>query len=76
MPRDCHLGSPHALGVEAAGGLAEIAAGVLGTAATWGAATGSRGAGRGAQPPRLVGACERPARGFFFWGGGAALLGL
>jgi hypothetical protein len=34
----------------------------------------SRAAGREAQTPRLVGACERQARGFF--GGRAALLGL
>ena len=47
-----------------AGGLAEIAAGVLGTVATWVASTGSRAAGREAQTPRLVGACERQARGF------------
>jgi hypothetical protein len=44
--------------------LAEIAAGVLGTVATWVASTGSRAAGREAQTPRLVGACERQARGF------------
>jgi hypothetical protein len=44
--------------------LAEIAAGVLGTVATWVASTGSRVAGREAQTPRLVGACERQARGF------------
>jgi hypothetical protein len=49
-----------------AGGLAEIAAGVLGTAATWVASTGSRAAGTEAQTPRLVGACEGQARGF--WG--------
>jgi hypothetical protein len=48
----------------AGGGLAEIAAGVLGTAAAWVASTGSRAAGREAQTPRLVGACERQARGF------------
>jgi hypothetical protein len=47
--------------------LAEIAAGVLGTVATWVASTGRRAAGREAQTPRLVGACERQARGF--WGG-------
>jgi hypothetical protein len=34
--------------------LAEIAAGVLGTAATWVASTGSRAAGTEAQTPRLV----------------------
>jgi hypothetical protein len=56
------------VGLATAGGLAEIAAGVLGTAATWVASTGSRAAGREARPPRLVGACERQARGF---GGGA-----
>jgi hypothetical protein len=39
-----------------------------GTAATWVASTGSRAAGREAQTPRLVVACERQARGFF-WGG-------
>jgi hypothetical protein len=54
--------------------LAEIAAGVLGTVATWVASTGSRAAGREARTPRLVGACERQARGFL--GGRAALLGL
>jgi hypothetical protein len=48
--------------------LAEIAAGVLGAVATWVASTGSRAAGREAQTPRLVGACERQARGL---GGGA-----
>jgi hypothetical protein len=32
--------------------------------ATWVASTGSRAAGREAQAPRLVGACERQARGF------------
>jgi hypothetical protein len=37
-------------------GWAGIAAGVLGTAATWVASTGSRAAGREAQTPRLVGA--------------------
>jgi hypothetical protein len=47
-------------------GLAEIAAGVLGTAATWVASTGSGAAGEEARTPRLVGACERQARGF--WG--------
>jgi hypothetical protein len=31
----------------------------------WVASTGSRAAGREAQTPRLVGACERQARGFF-----------
>jgi hypothetical protein len=51
--------------------------GVLGTAVTWVASTmstGNRVAGREAQTPRLVGACERQVR----WGGGgqAALLGL
>jgi hypothetical protein len=49
-------------------GLAEISAGVLGTAATWVASTGSRAAGREVQTPRLAaGACERQAR--VFWGG-------
>ena len=52
------------MGLATAGGLAEIAAGVLGTVATWVASTGSRAAGREAQTPRLVGACERQARGF------------
>jgi hypothetical protein len=41
-----------------------LAAGVLGTAATWVASTSSRVAGREAQTPRLVGACERQARVF------------
>jgi hypothetical protein len=58
------------VGLAAAGGLAEIAAGVLGTVATWVASTGSRAAGLGAQTPRLVGACERQARGL---GRGGAL---
>ena len=52
------------MGLATAGGLAEIAAGVLGTVATWVASTGSRAAGREAQTPRLVGACEKQARGF------------
>jgi hypothetical protein len=56
------------VGLATAGGLAEISAGVLGTAATWVASTGSRATGREAQTPRLVGAWERQARGF---GGGA-----
>jgi hypothetical protein len=46
--------------------LAEIAAGVMGTAATWVASTGSRAAaGRAARqtPCLVVGACERQARG-------------
>jgi hypothetical protein len=49
----------------AVGGLAQIAAGVLGTAATWVASTGSRSAGGEAQTPRLAGACERQVRVFF-----------
>jgi hypothetical protein len=52
------------VGLATAGGLAEIAAGVLGTVATWVASTDSRAAGREAQTPRLVGACERQARVF------------
>jgi hypothetical protein len=52
------------VGLATAGGLAEIAAGVLGTVATWATSTGSRAAGREAQTPRLVGACERQARVF------------
>jgi hypothetical protein len=52
------------VGLATAGGLAEIAAGVLGTAATWVASTGSRAAGTEAQTPRLAGACEGQARGF------------
>jgi hypothetical protein len=52
------------VGLAMAGGLAEIVAGVLGTAATWVASTGSRAAGGEAQAPRLVGACERQARVF------------
>jgi hypothetical protein len=51
---------------------------VLGTAATWVASTSSglRAAGRGseAQTPRLVGACERQARGFLVGGGRCAAL--
>jgi hypothetical protein len=50
------------VGLATAGGLAEIAAGVMGTTATWIASTGSRAAGREAQTPRLVGACEGQAR--------------
>jgi hypothetical protein len=50
------------VGLATAGGLAEIAAGVLGPAATWVAPTGSRAAGAEAQTPRLTGACERQAR--------------
>jgi hypothetical protein len=52
------------VGLATAGGLAEIAAGVLGTAATWIAPTASRAAGGEAEAPRLAGACERQARGF------------
>jgi hypothetical protein len=52
------------VGLATAGGLAEISAGVLGTAATWVASTGSRAAGEEARTPGLVGACERQARGF------------
>jgi hypothetical protein len=60
------VGGHTPVGLTTAGGLAEIAAwaGVLGTAATWVASTGSRAAGREAQTPRLVGACERRARVF------------
>jgi hypothetical protein len=50
------------VGLATVGGLAEISAGVLGAAATWVASTGSRAAGREAQTPRLVGACERQVR--------------
>jgi hypothetical protein len=56
------------VGLATAKGLAEIAAGVLGTAATWVASTGSRAAGGEVQTPRLAGACERQGRVF---GGGA-----
>jgi hypothetical protein len=52
------------VGLATAGGLAEIAAGVLGAVATWVASTGSRAAGREAQTPRLAGAFERQARVF------------
>jgi hypothetical protein len=46
---------PHASGSgDGGGGLAEIAAGGLGMAATWVASTGSSAAGREAQAPRLV----------------------
>jgi hypothetical protein len=62
------------VGLATVGGLAEIAAGVLGTAATWVASTGSRAAGGEAWTPHVVGACERQAR--VFLGGRAALLGL
>jgi hypothetical protein len=51
------------VGLATAGGLAEIAAEVLGTAAAWVASTGNRAAGREAQAPRSVGACERQPRG-------------
>jgi hypothetical protein len=47
------------VGLATAGGLVEISAGVLGTAATRVASTGSRAAGGAAQTPRLVGTCER-----------------
>jgi hypothetical protein len=63
------------VGLAAVGGLAEIAAGVLGTAATWVASTGSRAAEGEAQTPRLVGACERQVRVLGGGGGGAAPLG-
>jgi hypothetical protein len=51
------------VGLATAGGLAEISAGVLGTAATWVASTGSGAAGRGAlgRGLREAGPC---------WGGG------
>jgi hypothetical protein len=62
------------LGLATAAGLAEISAGVLGTAATWVASTGSRAAGREAQTPRLVGACERQAG--VFWGGALRIGGV
>jgi hypothetical protein len=54
------------VGLATAGGLTEIAAGVMGTVATWVASTGSRAAGREAQTPRLVprGLREAEARGF------------
>jgi hypothetical protein len=68
-----HASTP--VGLAAVGGLTEIAAGVLGTAATWVASTGSRTAGREAQTPRLVGARERQVR-VFLGGARAALLGL
>jgi hypothetical protein len=61
------VGDHTPVGLATAGGLAEMAAGVLGTAATWVASTGSRAAGGEAQTPRLAGACERQAR-VFFWG--------
>jgi hypothetical protein len=59
------------VGLATAGGLAEISAGVLGTAATWIASKGGRAAGREAQTPRLFGACEGHSRG---WGEGRAAL--
>jgi hypothetical protein len=43
------VGGHTPVGLATAGGLAEIAAGVLGTAATWVASTGSRAAGTEAQ---------------------------
>jgi hypothetical protein len=48
------VGGHTPVGLATAGGLAEIAAGVLATAATWVASTGSRAAGREAQTPRLA----------------------
>jgi hypothetical protein len=61
------------VGLETAGGLAEISAGVLGTAVTWVASTGSRAAGREAHDPAL-GRGLREA-GPRFLEGRAALLG-
>jgi hypothetical protein len=61
------------VGLAAVGGLAEIIAGVLGTATTWVASTGSRTAGGEAQAPRLAGACEGQVRVFFGGGERAAL---
>jgi hypothetical protein len=63
------------VGPATAGGLAEIAAGVLGTVATWVASTGSRAAGREAQTPSALGRGLREA-GPWLFGGRAALLGL
>jgi hypothetical protein len=55
------------VGLATAGGLAERAAGVLGTAATWVASTaGSRAAGREAETT-LGRACERQARVCAAW---------
>jgi hypothetical protein len=68
------VGGHTQVGLATVGVLAEIAAGVLGTATTWVASAGSRAAGGKAQTPRLVGACERQVRVFFGGGGGAALL--
>jgi hypothetical protein len=71
------VGGHTPVGLATVGGLAGISAGVLGTAATWVASTGSRAAGGEAQTPRLAGACwPGPAGGrsvvFVFWGGGGA----
>jgi hypothetical protein len=59
------VGGHTPVGLATVGGLAGIAAGVLGTAATWVASTGSRAAGGEARAPRLAGACERQVRGGF-----------
>jgi hypothetical protein len=48
------------VGLATAGGLAEIAARVLGTTATWVASTGSRSTGREAQTPLRCLACSKP----------------
>jgi hypothetical protein len=59
------------VGLATVGGLAEIAAGVMGTAATWVASTGAGVAvwDSCAQTQHLAGACGGQARG---WGGGAS----
>jgi hypothetical protein len=59
------VGGHKPVGLATAGGLAEIAAGVLGTVATWVASTGSRAAGREAQTPRGL----REVGPWFFLGG-------
>jgi hypothetical protein len=61
------------VGLATAGGLAEIAVGVLGAVATWVASTGSRAAGREPQTP-----CRGLREAARVFGGGAAraLLGI
>jgi hypothetical protein len=62
------VGGHTPVGLAAVGGLAEISAGVLGTAATWVASAGSRAAGGEAQTPHLVRRGLREAGPWFFWG--------
>jgi hypothetical protein len=64
------------MGLSTAAGLTGIAAGVLGTAATWVASNGPRVAVWGSCAGTAPGWGLRGTGPFFFWGGGAALLGL